>query len=71
MLALSSLHAVGLSVRPRAGPAPPTMNAAAATLPFSKYHGLGNDFVLVDARSGDARCARARASLGNSILRLY
>ena len=30
------------------------MNAAAATLPFSKYHGLGNDFVLVDARSGDA-----------------
>ena len=27
------------------------MNAAAATLPFSKYHGLGNDFVLVDGRA--------------------
>ena len=38
--------------RHRAGPtvADPVMSA----LPFSKMHGLGNDFVVIDARVSDA-----------------
>ena len=50
MLSLfSASPSLNVGVAPVTAPRAAT-SMAAATLPFTKYHGLGNDFVLLDCR---------------------
>ena len=49
MLSIAAL-VLSYSITPRAGPI--SMSSSVA---FSKYHGLGNDFVLVDCREAERR----------------
>src|SRR4051794_39749216 len=53
---LPPMHPRGLDCRPRRG------ISAAVMVPFRKMHGLGNDFVVLDAREGSVLDAR-RADL--------
>ena len=50
------IHPPGLEVGPGRGISPPIM------IPFRKMHGLGNDFVVVDARKADLAITPARAA---------